>query len=282
MLKKELIPPLCSVYIRPSMNRLIYILILFILLLCGPLSGSAGDDMAICPEVTASWERDASSRMEGEAALSAFYNGGSSRLILNSLCDVQSMREIDRIINTAASVLRRAACSGFAREESALARAVLSRAGKFSIIGLSETQSILLRQAEVLPLRPRPVSAGLCCSPFSPDDIISASGSASLINTRDDGPELKPHRRMISFRSAAKNVKPGPLRDLEFADKYRLFLYLRDDGPHVAELSYIELFTSLRNLFRNSMPLRQIHHTANQSSSETNLKNKFIIKGVPS
>ncbi|PKL18189.1 MAG: hypothetical protein CVV49_07275 [Spirochaetae bacterium HGW-Spirochaetae-5] len=184
-------------------------------------------------EITAEWESGSESVIQGNRILSDLRNNHESVLKMNAFCSYESLKNISELRDMASSVIIRSQESGVFSGDSYLAGVLLQNIGELSFKSLNAFEQRLVLESEKIffssgtfhgrnisseniPL-PEYASAQMNVS-------LTVSSSSNLKNYKDK------NRNRILLLSDRYIICSRDFFETEFADLYRLYLYVKDNS----------------------------------------------------
>lgn len=227
-------------------------------------------DVISTEEVTAYWENDSNSQLLGDRVLSDVRNRNEQSVALNADCSFESIDRIVRLRKFATDIIS-ASCTNSI--EAFVAGRILEKTAAVSFTPLTFFEKKLLSES---------LESGLSTTGFSRRGFSSAnmpqpeytvspltfSFTTSSVNKLKIQKDKK--RGINSPPSAIICVKK--LFDMEFADLYRLFLYVRDNSGNGSSC-YVTY---------SSVPLRFYQFQNNSTSSNKTSETVILQSGATS
>lgn len=179
-------------------------------------------------ELTALWEKDSDAKLWGEKVLSGLRNRDENNFSLNAYCSPESIEKIIKLREFAAEIIT---ASDTNAGEVYIAGNILEMTAAVSFTPLTICEKMLVSES---------FKSGMSSTDFShrdfssekipvPDFAVSPLFFSFTISSVNKLKTHKDKNRVInSYPAAIICVKN--LFDMEFADLYRLFLYVRDNS----------------------------------------------------
>ncbi len=233
-------------------------------------------------EITASWEKDSEAKLVGERVLSDLRNNVEHGLAMNAFCSSESIEKIIALRILAADIISSVNSSKKisnhntrGRIESIVAAEILAKTGRISITPLTQRELKLIDSAENINLSndifsARVLTSGNIPIPEYASSVPCVTIPAQTFNKLKSHPEKK---NTLVYNSTYIECRKN-LYDNEFADLYKLFLYVRDNSANGKTffLKYNKFpFITIQPLF---------NLTRYKNTSTTN--NEIIQPGAPS
>lgn len=182
-------------------------------------------------EITASWESGSDSDIMGNRILDDLRSNKEPVLKVNAFCSEESILKISQLRRMAASVIINSQNSGIISGDIHLAGTLLKNIGELSLNSLSVSEQRLVRESEKISLSGngfsrRDITSGNIPMPeYAANQTITSltvPASSNLKNHKDKNRDLILSDKYI--------ICSRDLFEREFADLYRLFLYVKDNS----------------------------------------------------
>jgi hypothetical protein len=226
-------------------------------------------------EATASWERESDAILWGERVISDFRNKKENFFSMNSLCSSGSFEKLISLKKLSADIILSSVTSGKGTGSLLIAGKILSMMDAVFITPLTHRERELLAAAEEIN--------------YMNDDFINTGAFAGEIPS----PEYAALPGVITLTAPQVNLikhSPGKKRDIpsgikklqcrknlfdnEFADLYRLFLYVRDNSGNA------KTFHLTYNILRPHSSLNYAFNSFQPQYNLTRYKNTLITLTV--
>lgn len=217
-------------------------------------------------EITARWEHESDAELLGERVLSDLRNMRQNGLVINSSCSYKSIEKMISLRKLAAEVISSSLKHESVNTEAYAAAVILKQMEGVSLTPLSSSEKRLVLSADSLFLScSSHENAGVTSGGSAPpsDYGIFTPSAVSVINHR-----FKPGISAISNNRV--NICPrkitcaGGRYDIELADLYRLFFYVRDNSGNGKPGSYT-CYTSPSRSIRS--PINSIQYTSSEQTT---------------
>ncbi len=218
-------------------------------------------------EISASWERKADADIMGERVTHDFTHKKNGGLTVNSLCSEESIVKLNSIRKFATDIIAESSESKNSNTGTYIAAVMLRKVAAMSFTSLTEKESWLISSAEKLSLSVESFTwGGFSSNSSTPAEFGAFNNSAVFTISKAVKLRGSHDKNSIHNLSIKKITCSSERFDREFADFYRLFLYVRDNSgnrKHPQMIFYNGLHRSIR-LIINSIQCK--------SSDKTNIK----------